>query len=68
MLCTQVERYGPYTAVYGYFTTYKRTVYDRNIGHRNTPYHNEITTLFDAVTVKISIAVSIDLGNYILVQ
>jgi hypothetical protein len=32
----QVEPYGPYTIVYAYFTTYKRTVYGRNIGHRNT--------------------------------
>ncbi len=34
--CIQVERYGPYMAVHGYFTTYKRTVYGRNIGRRNT--------------------------------
>ncbi len=33
---SQIERYGPYTALYGYFTTYKRTVYGHNIGHRST--------------------------------
>jgi hypothetical protein len=48
---TQVEWDGPYTAVHGYFTTYKRTVYGRNIGHRNTA----------SCTVKIRIAVLIDL-------
>jgi len=32
----QVERYGPYTVIYDYFTVNKRTVYDRNIGRRNT--------------------------------
>jgi len=32
---TQIERYDPYKTVYDYFTTYKRTVYGRNIGHRN---------------------------------
>ncbi len=33
---SQTERYGPYTTVYDYFTTHKRTVYDRNIERRNT--------------------------------
>jgi hypothetical protein len=41
--------------------THKRTVYCRNFGHRNTAVYGE-------VTVKLRIAVSINLGNHKIFQ
>jgi len=78
-LSTQVERYGPCTTAYSYFTAHKRTVYGRNIGRRNTAsymvtyycaqVYEKIRSIYGAVwskfTVKIRIAVLIDLG-YVL--
>jgi hypothetical protein len=82
---TQVERYAPYTAVYGYFTDRITAVIS---GTEIRPYHYESTvrirlyivpyycaqdyekirSVYGAVwskfSVKIRIAVSIDLGNH----
>jgi hypothetical protein len=68
---TQVERYGPYTTVYGYFTDRITAVIS---GTEVWPYHNEITAVYcentvrlrrhmKQFTVKIRIAVTIDLGR-----
>jgi hypothetical protein len=47
---TQVERYGPYTAVYGYFTDRITVVIS---GTEIRPYHNEITVRIRLYTMKI---------------
>jgi hypothetical protein len=52
ILCitAQVERYGPYTAVHGYFTDRITAV---TSGAEIRPYHNEITVRIRLYTVKI---------------
>jgi hypothetical protein len=47
---TQVERYGPYTAVYGYFMDRITVVIS---GTEIRPYHNEITVRIRLYTMKI---------------
>jgi hypothetical protein len=47
---THVERYGPYTAVYGYFTDRITAVI---LGTEIRLYHNEITVRIRLYTVKI---------------
>jgi hypothetical protein len=69
---TQVERYGPYTAVYGHFTDRITAVYCENAASYTVPFYcaldyEKIRSVYGAVLskfmVKIRIAESINLGN-----